>query len=381
MNIAFLFNSDFPDFNNYYGPPICELILSANVLQTCDRHMRVSVGDILTYGFAGIRTYNELFAVCKALYQPTNYDNLLYEKLEPTYTSATVYSWLFQNMESKIADELHKELLKHESYLGAMDVDFANPMQLNFFRNSLVELYRIKGTTCSVFYLEGEQEEYLDVVEKENFESNGFEIDMENIGLRRTIFDNYNELEHFQRIKDFANTFHEFNDLDSSVISDLILNLEEIHPKLFESLSAAAKVLSTAETEDEFAQASLTGRRFLENLADFLFPPSKENWNGRKVGKQEYKNRIWAYIEQTIQENGLDGSKLKEFGLQVDDLVERFNKELHGDVDKGFLESAFTELIVWLSNLIEFNSESIRRPYLAYEQNLKKMLNLNPKNA
>lgn len=32
MNIAFLFNSDYPDFKGSYGPPIMELILKTKIL-------------------------------------------------------------------------------------------------------------------------------------------------------------------------------------------------------------------------------------------------------------------------------------------------------------------------------------------------------------
>lgn len=49
MNVAFLFNSDHPDLDRYYGGPVMDLVLGAHVLQGESRSMRVSVGDVLTY--------------------------------------------------------------------------------------------------------------------------------------------------------------------------------------------------------------------------------------------------------------------------------------------------------------------------------------------
>jgi hypothetical protein len=45
--------------------------------------------------------------------------------------------------------------------------------------------------------------------------------------------------------------------------------------------------LDRAETEEDLAQAALSGRRLLEKTADYLFPPQPTDWNGRKVGKAQ----------------------------------------------------------------------------------------------
>jgi hypothetical protein len=85
-------------------------ILGAEVLQKANRHMRVSVGDILTYGAAAsssMPTVAFLVELCRAVYQPKVFDRLIHDRLDATHGKATVFCWLFQNMTAPIAEALH----------------------------------------------------------------------------------------------------------------------------------------------------------------------------------------------------------------------------------------------------------------------------------
>jgi hypothetical protein len=368
MNIAFLFNSDHPSLGGYYGPSVMRRILSTGVLQKADRHMRVSVGDILTYG--STRTLSSLIKLCNTVYQPIDFDRLIRDRLDATHGKATVYCWLFQNMTAEIAEALHLALAPDPAYLGAMDVDFSNPFHLRFFRNSLIEAYRVRNTHCSMFYEMGENEE-PDIVPIEIFEQGGFTVQHEDMGARRTIFDNYDTLEHFGRIEEFKRVFAGIEGLDRDRASDLALTLEELHPKLFDALASAARALERAETVEDVAQSALSGRRLLEQVADYLFPPRPTLWNDRKVGRPQYRNRLWAYLEQTCAELGLDkASALTTLGKEADRLVELFNAGLHADPTREKVETAFRDLVLWLTSVIEISPAHARRPYLAYEQEL-----------
>lgn len=376
MNIAFLFNSDHDSLGSWYGYTVLKKLLGAQVLQATNRHMRVSVGDILTYSAASkskTPTKGYLVELCRAVYRPTHFDRLNYMLLEDTHGKATIYCWLFQNMTTAIGDALHSKLTSDPAYLGAMDVVFSEPLQLGFFRNSLCENYRLHRKNCSIFYSMGENED-PDVSIQDCFEEHGFAVDYEDAGARRTIFDDFDSLEHFQRIEDFKNVFASFNNLGEERTSDLILNLEEIHPKLFDAFSSAARALARAETEEDYAQAALSGRRLLERISDYLFPPSDEIWNGRKVGRAEYKNRLWAYIEQTISATGKERDELTALGKEADRLVELFNAGLHSSPTKLKVESAFVSLAIWLSDVISLSPALVRRPYLAYENSLQEFV-------
>jgi len=373
MNIAFLFNSDHPSFDGYYGRPIMDKILGTQELQRTNRHMKVSIGNILTYSTvveSKTPQISSLIKLCHALYRPKNFNHLIHDRIEATHGNATVFCWLFQNMTDSIAKAIHKKLIPDTTYVGAMDVDFSEPLHLNFFRNSLCEVYRLHGKQCSVFYDMGHNED-PDIVVQESFEQFGFNVDYEDIGARRTIFDKYDSLEHFKRVEDFKFVFSGFHGLNADHASDLAICLEELHPKLFDTFASAARTINRAETEEDFAQAALSGRRLLESTANYLFPPQNETWNGRKVGNPEYKNRLWAYIEKTITELGnTDTAILQTLGDEVDRLVKLFNAELHANPTKDKVEAAFSALVIWISKVIELDPAAVRKPYLAYEQEL-----------
>jgi hypothetical protein len=376
VNIVFLFNSDHPSLGSYYGPPVRDRILGARVLQKAERHMRVCLGDILTYGaiaHSPTRTYKALIELCNAVYRPRGLDLLIRSRLEPTYDRATVYCWLFQNMTQAVAEELHATLLPDPAFLGTMDVSFSDPLHLHFFRNSLCEEYRLQGRRCSVFYSMGENYG-PDIGVQDGFEKHGFNVSYEDSGARRTIFDDYDTVEHFRRVEDFKHTFAEFSHVDADIASDLALNLEELHPRLFDAFAAAARTLARAETEEDYAQAALSGRRVLERIADYLFPPREELWNGRMVGSNQYKNRLWAYIEKAVGVSDSTG-KLNRLGKEADKLVALFNSGLHAEPTKEKVEGAFSTLGLWLSEVIELSPESARQPYLAYDEQLLDFVN------
>jgi hypothetical protein len=82
---------------------------------------------------------------------------LLLDRLRATFQKATVYALTFENMTREIALALHEALKPDESYLGLLEVEFAYGPHLVLFRNSMIDLYRIEGSTCRVFYIMSEK--------------------------------------------------------------------------------------------------------------------------------------------------------------------------------------------------------------------------------
>lgn len=54
----------------------------------------------------------------------------------------------------------------------------------------------------------------------------------------------------------------------------------------------ATRTLEYAETEEELTQAALSGRRFIEQLANYLFPAQNEKWRSRNVVMQSIKSSL-----------------------------------------------------------------------------------------
>jgi len=200
----------------------------------------------------------------------------------------------------------------------------------------------------------------------------------EDAGARHTIFDSFDSFdtaEHFRRIGDFRRVFTGLHGLDDDAVSDIVYHLEELHPALFDAFASAARSLERAETPEDLAQAALSGRRLLEHLADHLFPPSEVGWRGRAVGPAQYRNRLWAYIEQICEQvPWLPADTLSRLGTKADELVELFNSGLHANPSKENVEDAFARLVQWISELIALSPERARKPYLAYEASIRSFM-------
>jgi hypothetical protein len=291
--------------------------------------------------------------------------------LGATLGRATVYCWMFQNTTQDIAEELDLALSRRRSYLGAMKLDFSYPLHLQFFRNRLVEKYRIEGRVWHEFRSMGDAEEGPDVAESEILSKFDCTLQIEDIGARRTIFDNFDQREHFVRVKDFEDFFDRVEGWSRDDSSQLVFDLEEIHPALFDALAASVRTLSRAETSEDIAQVALSGRRFLERFADALFAPRKKPLDGRKLGKAEYKNRLWAYIKSALNPSEpFSDASLQDLGNEVDRIINAFNKGLHDKLGRDELLATYISLARLVLSIVALNPRKARRPYAAYSSEM-----------
>ncbi|QFR43146.1 hypothetical protein [Sulfurimonas xiamenensis] len=373
MNVAFLFNSDHEKYNGFYGYPILKLILKQNIVQQSNRNIKVSVGDILTFSTASrskTPTYEYFYELNKKVYTPHNFNYLIQPKLTDISKKATIYCVFFQNMNENTAISLHNSLKIDPSYLGSMDINLKDPYHIYFFKNSLITSYRLYGKKSSIFFSMSENED-PDLSTKEYFENFGYEVIFEDMGAMQTIFDDYDTLEHYTRVQDTKNILLKINTLTDDILDDLIISLEELHPKLFNSFAALARTYERVETEEDIAQCALSGRRILEQCADYLFPASDQLHNGRKIGQQQYKNRLWAYIETVVSDNSLDTIHIQEVGNKLDKLISQFNSGLHSELKLEDLNTLLESLILFIVQLVNLSPEAARKPYLAYEKNIE----------
>lgn len=372
MNIAVLFNSGDPSLRGWYGGSILEMILKTDVLQHSEREMRIMVGDILTFSARdlGIKTYADWAMLTSNVLVPIGWFRLNEKKLQSVLGANTIYTWVFQNMTLSIAEMLTKALWRKRAFLGALQIDFSNSLHLRFFRNSLIERYRIHGRVCTEFYHMGENED-PDVAVRELFERHSFTVEYEDMGARRTIFDNYDNLQHFRRVSDFGRIYVDLLGGSEEISSEVSLVLEELHPGLFDVLASSVRALERAETPEDLAQIALSGRRFLEALADYLYPASDKPFEGRQVKKENYRNRLWAYIKTTmVTAAKFEERKLQALGKEVDRLIEAFNAGLHHRPVREKITASIRDLVAWVGNLSKIDRRSFRRPYLAYTEEL-----------
>jgi hypothetical protein len=144
--------------------------------------------------------------------------------------------------------------------------------------------------------------------------------------------------------------------------------LEDVNPRLFNALGAAAERMREADTEEEIAQVALSGRRYLEQLADTLFPAINAKRGKRVLDQAAYRNRLWAFIEDRTLGNE---TTLLNLGREVDRVVSEMNAGLHADRPKAQIAKALVDASTLTANLFALNPEPVRDGYLAYSSTLR----------
>jgi hypothetical protein len=365
MNIAILFNSDAPKFNGSYGHPIRKIVFGLGIIQASKRHMKVSVGDVLIYGRS--RTWDQYDQLTEGVYFVDTWSLLLDKRLRATFRKATVYALTFENMTEKIARQLHAALSSEDSYLGMLEVDYTYGPHLALFRNSMITLYRIEGTSCRVFFSMSDEDSRDDQEPIEMQKLGYIDVAWEDRGAHGTIFDDFDTLEHFQQVANFRNAVapHLHGGLDQAF--ELAMVLEDLNPRLFNTLGAAVDALERAQNEEGIAQVAISSRRYMEKLADALFSASSTDHNGRKVGKEQYRNRIWAFISDNSAD---DAARMTVLGKEVDRLIEEFNAGLHGDQEKSRVLRALADAATLTAALLALNPTEARKPYYAHQKRI-----------
>jgi hypothetical protein len=331
MKVAFHFNADLEGFSGYYGTPITETCFRILLAQDPSQlHFRIFCGDLLISDY--IRDAEKRDELMRGLLRPPC---PLWQSLHPDFSELMrthrIYVLVFEGIGNKICDVLHTTLEDNEAYLGALQVHEANPIHWILYGASLIPSYRLLGKElrlfCPVGNKDARDEGMAEHWRKLPFSS----VTFENLGWRHTIFGAYDSYEHACRVADLSETLVDHLD---GVADQVLLRLSDIAPPLPDMLYSAFQRLEHLETSEDLAQASLTCRRILENLADVVYPPRKELVNGRRVGDKEYRNRLWAYISDCLssREKELLLAELNDIGGRVDKLYDLSNKGIHDKV-------------------------------------------------
>jgi len=172
------------------------------------------------------------------------------------------------------------------------------------------------------------------------------DVALEDIGLQDTVFDEVNFGRAFVRRIELASCVPD--PWQSEAVCTWLVTID---PRLNDTLHAAVERAATAATTEQVAQAALSCRRYLEQLANALFPPRSELFNGRKVGTAEWKNRLWAALELRIGAS-TQPDELNRLGKWLDDIKNRTDVGVHHN--PGVSQS---ELEAMIADLLSFSDE------------------------
>ena len=214
-----------------------------------------------------------------------------------------------------------------DGFLGFVDVT-TEPRTALLLQNTLPRRFRLVGSSARVLHifaeLEGDMAE-ADQTRDWLDQLGAFQaVTLEDIGVRDTIFDiSSMDMARALRVNEIVALATNIEHAEAAV-----LWLDVIDFRLTEALHAAARTCSSAEYSEEAAQGALSCRRFLEQLADVLFPPGANRGDGRLVRAQDWKNRLWAAIDEALgPEAGT--TELARLGALVDDIKEAADKGVH----------------------------------------------------
>jgi hypothetical protein len=160
----------------------------------------------------------------------------------------------------------------------------------------------------------------------------------------------------FNQLK-FSGTVKNCFDLLKSASDDKLLDLD---PALAEQLMLAFKAVASSK-EEEWSHALTTCRRLIEGLADILFPSSEKTHNGRALGSKNYVNRIWAFMDESIQSNSnkdLAKAHIDFLGSWLEKINKISNKGVHTGVSQIEATKAVFHTYLVVADILECVSAS-----------------------
>jgi hypothetical protein len=132
-------------------------------------------------------------------------------------------------------------------------------------------------------------------------------------------------------------------------------------PKAAEKLVAINERMADDSSESR-ASALTSCRRLLMTVADSLFPPSEDGWTDssgkvRKVGVEQYKNRLLAYIATRCSSDGSTAileSELEFLAARLDAIYEKTCKGVHIDVSSEEARLAVIHTYLFIGEIAKF---------------------------
>lgn len=307
----------------------------ADVVPSHRRHCRILFGSVPAYQIPSKRRRNFALSISQLPARWRGYVNLpaFIEAFAINDLCAIVVDGISPSDAAAVDERWHAE--RRQGYLGAFQLLRGDGYHEALYLMSLPPRYHVYGTTLD--FLVGPDVEYGDGdYDSARFDElaqilprHGIEtVRLRSTGATGTFFDPY------ETNNEFARTAGEVERLLGSytegIIAEITLRSRESDPRLLEVLHAALDALERDAGKEFLAQAALSCRRFLERLANVVYPP-RAPIGDRKLGKEQYVNRLWMYLEDKLETDGSETAK-KEIGARVDYLARVANKGLHGDV-------------------------------------------------
>ncbi|WP_437368607.1 hypothetical protein [Maribacter litoralis] len=371
MKIALHFNADHEIFTGFYSYPIYYEIFKVLLKH---RNLNISsklfVGDLLFLYYSREvvseevvgNSSNTAYEISEEKYnnlinswlfsEQNNWKKFNQEKLEESLSQNT-FVVSFESIDLKNAEYLFENLKDYDPFIGAMEINDSNKTHWLLYSQSLIPYTRIINRKLNMFH-DSITSDDLDTEMQKEFLSLGFEsVEFEDLNLKYTIFDTYNDYEHARRVAEWKKGFgSSLAYIADNVVSELIDSAPDLGNKLWSALNT----FDYAETNEQFAQVVTSCRRIFEYVTDCIFPPQDEpSETGNSLKANKYKNRIFEYAKKnrTSSTNvDLIVASTEVLFTQWSKLNNLTNKGVHSEVFRDETRRCLIRTVLMLDDII-----------------------------
>jgi hypothetical protein len=377
LTAAFHFRVDEAEHGTLYGYALQDqFFLRLRDAPMKDIHLEVSTGDLLVPQHAGDEGAYE--SILRALlgYDPRRWRSVDGAEFASTLLSARIYVIAAEGLSRRLEEYLDHQLSRDNSYLGCIEVNPANRVHWALYKASLILRYRYLDGEVRLFYRDFEEKEGADTKNTgraKDLERLGFRVAWEDLGLRHTVFDSYQTFEQAERLSELEGFLSEHL---ARVADEILLRVGGLDPRLNERLYAALSAFERIQTQEEIAHVALSCRRFLEGLADAVYPARAEPVEGRDVSHEAYRNRLWAYVKDNLEggQQRLALTQLDDIGRRVDRIDQLANKGLHAQISQPDVRRLIAALLVLAYDLLLLSPPPLRASQEPYRENVEDFL-------
>ena len=173
-------------------------------------------------------------------------------------------------------------------------------------------------------------------------------------------------------------SFGEIPSRQFNTIRDRVDNLLlDLCPEAIEKFMVAYEQLASSSAEN-WSHALTAARRIFKSVADSLYPPRETPEGARKLGEDQYINRLWAFLDENAaagSDKDLAKAHIDYMGAFLQKLNDKASKGVHAEVSYEEAVRAVLYTYLTLGDLLEFAGKGLKK---AVEQSGKVNINDTP---
>jgi hypothetical protein len=336
-----------------YGPPIIREVFSE--LLKLRGHLvnsKIAIGDLLVWDALKKVDHaivlNRLLQFEQQTWKKFNAENIHF------LVDEIVFVVCFESIAKDTAEALDASLYKSPDYIGAYEINDADPYHWIWYGERIGPKFRIVNKVLYQLYASEEQmpEDSLLALSGLGFQK----IENEFTAMRYSVFDANHNFESARRLAEWKN---QAGNMLATVVDNIISSLIDAAPNLGDKLWAMLNTYHSSETTEQLAQVMATCRRTFEYITDCIFPATNDVIDGHSLKQDKYKNRLYQFAsDQAKSDTNIDMVVAATDLLfqQWDKLNKLANKGVHNEVFREETRRCVIRTILLLDDIASLRS-------------------------